>query len=310
MIQKAVFSYFNADESFGNRCGFLQYSDFLFTTALAITCAARHFKEVQVISSSWGVDIFKEIGVPAQFYSNKLDEIKTISPYFWAYGKLLAYCEQKKPFVHIDNDVFLWNPLPDYILNARLCFQSHEPFDVEGYQFYKMLMDCWKAAPYRPDAIVKHPVKDYAYNCGICGGNDLSIYKEWKQCSRDYIFAEENQSLFFDNYPELLIHQNLFHEQYFLACLVKKHNMRRNVKVLNNNALMINNGYPMKKPRYTHLWGTTKQDDYTMFKVRNSLRTFNPKLYLNIITFCKKNKLKYSRDNLSLQKQMVQATIE
>ena len=57
MIEKAVFSYFNPDESFGNKCGFLRYSDFLFTTTLSILCASWHFREVQFISSSWGVDV-------------------------------------------------------------------------------------------------------------------------------------------------------------------------------------------------------------------------------------------------------------
>ena len=247
----------STDESFGNKCGFAKHSDFLFTTALSIACASRHFPEVQVISSSWGVDLFKELGLPATEYSNKLDQMKTVSRFFWAYGKLIAYCEQTKPFVHIDNDVFLWQPLPDRVLNAYLCFQSHEPFNVEGYKYYNLLKPCFKKAPVKPQVIIDNPVSDHAYNCGICGGNDLQIFPEWKKTSEEYIFARENERVFFIEFAKLLIHQNLFHEQYFLACLVKKHGLRSRVEVIHKDAMKINEGLDLTKPRYTHLWGTT-----------------------------------------------------
>ena len=287
MIRKAVFSYFNTDESFVNKCGFARYSDFLFTTALAITCASKHFPEVQVISTSWGVDVFKQLGLPITSYSNKLDEIKGISRFFWAYGKLLAYCEQKEPFVHADNDVFMWDPLPDRILNAYLCFQSTEPFKLDGYNYYRMLKPCFKKAPVKPRIIARHPVRDFAYNCGICGGNNLDIFELWRKCSAQYIFAEENQDVFYNKYPELLIHQNLFHEQYFLASLIKKYGLRNKVEVLHKDAMKINEDCLPERPRYTHLWGTTKKDGKYMQKVWMTLSYLYPDIFNSVNKFCK-----------------------
>lgn len=291
MIQKAVFSYFNPDESFDNTSGFLRFSDFLFTTALAINCASRHFKEVQFISSDWGIDVVSQLKLPITSYSNRLNEMKEVSPFFWAYGKLLAHCEQKKPFVHIDNDVFMWYPLPGRILKASLCFQAKEPFDDEGYQYYSMLRKCWQRAKVRPRDIVDNPVDDFAYNCGICGGNYLPIFEEWRRNSAEYIFAPENQNLFFEEEADMLIHQNLFHEQYFLACLVKKYNLRKKVSVLNDDALAINDPYPAEEPIYTHLWGTMKKDGAIMSKVRMSLFSQNRALFMRVYNFCRKNQL-------------------
>jgi hypothetical protein len=291
MIRKAVFSYFNSDESFGNKCGFTKYSDFLFTTALSIYCASRHFPEVQFISTKWGVDLFKQLKLPITNYSTALEEIKNISRFFWAYGKLIAYNEQDKPFVHIDNDVFLWYPLPERIIKAYLCFQSHEPFNLPGYGYYRKLKPCFKNAPVKPQTIVDNPVTDYAYNCGICGGNDLSIFKEWQDCSKEYIFAEENFPVFFKKFPHMLIHQNLFHEQYFLACLVKKYGLRDKVEVMANDAMQINKGLDLTKPRYTHLWGTTKKDGGMMAKVRLTLFYQNEELFMRLSKFCKENKI-------------------
>jgi len=291
MIEKAVFSYFNADESFGSKCGFKKYSDFLFTTALSIACASRHFKEVQFISSSWGVDLFKKLGLPVTEYSTDLYQMKTVSKYFWAYGKLIAYNIQNKPFVHVDNDVFLWKPLPLRILNAHLCFQSHEPFDVDGYKYYGRLKPCFERAPIKPQAIEDNPVDDFAYNCGICGGNDLKIFSEWKRCSEEYIFAPENHDVFFKEFRSILIHQNLFHEQYFLASLVKKHGLRNRVEVMNEDAMQINYGLDPTKPRYTHLWGTTKTDSGMMAKVRMTLFYQNKELFDTVDKFCRENKI-------------------
>lgn len=291
MIKKAVFSYFNPDESFGNRCGFLKYSDFLFTTALSVFCASRHFKEVQFISSDWGVDVIKELRLPITSYSNKLNEMKDVSRFFWAYGKLLAYNEQDQPFVHLDNDVFLWDPLPDRILSARLCFQSHEPFHLQGYHYYNLLKPCFEEAPVKPQIIVDNEINDFAYNCGICGGSDLKFFKEWIKCSREYIFAEENKDTFFKYFDHLLIHQNLFHEQYFAASLIKKHHMRGKVQVLAKDIMHYNDDRPKDKPYYTHLWGTTKSDAGRMARVRMTLFSRNRALFDRVNKFCIKNNI-------------------
>jgi len=286
MIKKAVFSYFNPDESFGNRCGFGRYSDFLFTTALSILCASRHFEEVQFISSDWGNNIIQNLKMPVTSYSNKLNEMKKVSRYFWAYGKLLAYNEQTVPFVHIDNDVFLWDPLPARVLKARLCFQSHEPMAKDGYKYYDLLRPCFNKAPVKPQVIVDNPVTDFAYNCGICGGHDIEFFREWIATSAEYIFAPENQKGFFKTFGDMIIHQNLFHEQYFAACLIQKHDLRKQVKILHKDAMKI-----AIKLKYTHLWGTTKNDKIMMTRVRMRLYDEDKKLFERVDRFCKKNNI-------------------
>lgn len=286
MIKRVVFSYVNASHSFANRCGFSRYSDFLYTLALAVHCASQHFKEVVMVSDTWGVQMFQKMGLPITEYSIKLDEVKDISRFFWAYGKLLAYTEQEKPFVHIDNDVFLWDPLPKYILNAELCFQSHEPFHLTGYTYYNLLKEPWKKAPIRPQKIVDNEVTDFAYNCGICGGKKLDFFKEWIECSKEYILAPENQKVFFEDFKNVLIHQNLFHEQYFAACLIKMHDIRNKVKVLSKDAQKIPD-----RLKYTHLWGTTKRSFSMMRRVYLRLQVENPELHTRVKTFCDANKL-------------------
>src|SRR4029077_502271 len=56
-------------------------------------------------------------------------------PAWWALGKLYAYRAQREPFVHLDNDVFLWQPLPDRVESAPLFAQNPDHFEP-GRSFY------------------------------------------------------------------------------------------------------------------------------------------------------------------------------
>jgi len=282
MIQRVVFSYFNPDESFTNKAGFYTYSDFLYTMALATELAGRHFQEVHIVTNSWGEKVLKSAGIRATEYTTELDTLKGIPKWFWAYGKLIAYNLQTKPFIHIDNDVFLWKALPDRVLQAELCFQSKEQMNIPNYKWYDVLRPCWSKAVVRPQVIKDNEITDFVYNCGICGGYNLEFFKEWIKVSSEYIFAPENQKVFFEDFKLVQMHQNLWHEQYFAACLIKAHDMRARVQVIADNVedlvKVTNNGY-------THLWGTTKTNQQTMLKVRTRLRRENPQLYDKVTSF-------------------------
>ena len=284
MITRAVFSYFNVDESFSNRAGFSNYSDFLFTMALATHLARRHFEQVQVVTTTWGAKVLKQAGIQATEYSTALDVLRDqrVSQWFWAYGKMIAYTQQTTPFIHLDNDVFLWKPLPDRVLDAELCFQSKEFMDVPEYKWYVVLKPCWNAAPVRPAIIVNHEISDYVYNCGVCGGWNLDFFKEWIQCSAQYIFAPENQDLFFKQFRSVLIHQNLYHEQYFVAALIKAHHLRHRVEVITDDARDL---VQATDRGYTHLWGATKTNQRTQAGVRARLLREAPKIYNRVTAF-------------------------
>lgn len=290
MIERAVFSYYNSDENFKNKIGFKSFDDLLYTMSLSILFASRHFREVQLIGSTWTIDLLKNLGLPVSEYSVELDKMRGIPKSFWAYGKLLSYELQTKPFIHIDNDVFLYDPLPKRILESELCFQSREYFSVPYYKWYGLLKPCWERASVRPQIIVDNEVTDFVYNCGICGGYNLEFFKKWRQCSAEYILAPENQSLFFEEFRDLLIHQNLFHEQYFGTSLVnvgknwlffkKKYHVETIADDINSEEFRSIN------KSYTHLWGGTKVDQPMMMRVRKRLEKEDTELFRRVKTFC------------------------
>jgi hypothetical protein len=278
MINKAVFSYFNPD-GISNTSGFNTFNDMCASTVLAILTAKKHFEKVELITNDFGKKVFIDrLRLPVQ-YNLKLNEMNKVSNYFWAYGKIIATSSQNEPFVHIDNDAFLFSGLPKRMLEAELIFQSKEFMDKPGYGWYNVLNPCWKEAKVKPKEIV--PITDYAYNCGICGGNNTDFFKLHHKCSSEYIFAPENQELFFNKYKDIIIHQNLFHEQYFIASLIKANNLRDKVEVLADSIEGINRG----GISYCHLWGLSKKHDYLIKKMYKRLNSDFPEFYSKVKEF-------------------------
>jgi hypothetical protein len=276
-IRRAVFSFFNPKR---NACGYESLEDCLISQCLAIEIASRHFDEVELYTDNWGYALMEGIeGLPINFkVNNRLEEISKVNPYFWAYAKIHTYSIQDKPFLHIDNDVYMWNGLKKEHKESRLLFQSKELFKKPGYGYYDLLKPIYNKAPKKVSELVE--VKDFAYNCGVCGGWDLEFFKKWREWSEGYIFAPENQRLFFVEHTDMLIHQNLFHEQYFCSSLIKKKGLRNQVNVLGEEIHDISkNGY-----KYTHLWGTTKKEAIYTLKFKQRLYDENALLYSSIIS--------------------------
>lgn len=277
MINKAVFSYFN-EAGVNNTSGFLTFQDTIASTCLAVMTAKRHFNKVEFVTNDFGAKVIDLLGLPVE-KSLVLNQMKGVSGYFWAYGKILAYSSQNEPFVHIDNDVYMFSGLPERMKKADFVFQSKEFMGKPGYGWYDVLRPCYDEAKVKPKEIVE--IRDFAYNCGICGGNNFEFFKEHQKCSAEYIFAPENQNLFFKKHKEILIHQNLFHEQYFIASLIKAKGLRDKVEVLADDVENINrNGVS-----YCHLWGLSKRSQRNIDKVYIRLRSDFPEYYKKVKNF-------------------------
>ena len=75
------------------------------------------------------------VGLPFDIVSVDLDALNEYCLYWWNMGKFHAYASQTEPFIHLDNDVFLWEPLPEKILSAPLFAQNPEYF-TESSDYY------------------------------------------------------------------------------------------------------------------------------------------------------------------------------
>lgn len=271
-----VMTYHNPD-GIKNNSGFRSFRDMLYSTALACIVAKDHFNQVIMYTTTNWYKLFRDLGIPFDGIDTRLDLLK-FDKYFWAYSKLVTYSSQTESFIHIDNDVFMWDGLPKHCKGKRYIFQSKEPFVNPAYHYYKPLREIFDEAPIKPNIHRINEKKGWVYNCGICGGTDVDLFKEHIKLSREYVFAPENHYLFYHKYKDMLIHQNLMHEQYFLGSLIDKYKLHKKVGVLSNDV----DGINTTNFRYTHLWGTSKKDGGVPEKVQRRLRQLNPELYYRI----------------------------
>lgn len=281
-IQKAVHSYWNHSKSEDNFSGFASFKDMLASTILSLLIAKPYFEEFELVTNNYGKSILiDKLDLPYTSVRTDLNKWDNLNPIFWGFMKICAYAIQDKPFLHIDNDVYLITKPSEEFLNGKLCFQSIEtPFE-DFYGWYKILLETAKKAKSFPNIINKHGV-DYAFNCGVAGANDLEIIKEWVNCSAAYVLSHKNKE-FFDNSENYLQHQNLLHEQYFIASLskIKGYENNKDVQfILNSNDI-----HKEANGKFVHLWGTTKRLSENINKVYNRLKRDYPEYYERIINY-------------------------
>ena len=183
-----------------------------------------------------------------------LDEINWVQDYNWAFNKLHIYKEQKEPFFHIDNDVYLHQGLPklfiescDYFFQNRELLSTH-PYYEETVNLTRESIDK-KMLPYIPE---------FAVNCGVAGFNDLSIIEEYYDNALRYV--KNNQVI---GYKEKMIqyHLCILFEQLFIVPLLK------NKKV---NYILTDNFEEIAIP-YTHLIAWNKREKKNIELVKNKL---------------------------------------
>ena len=78
-------------------------------------------------------------GVGLEFDDVRLDlsELDDCNPDWWNLGKVQAYRVQDEPFVHIDNDAFLWGGLPERLMKADVLAQCPEHF-TDASDYYQL----------------------------------------------------------------------------------------------------------------------------------------------------------------------------
>jgi hypothetical protein len=188
MINKAVFSYICKEEK--SPSGYNTFKDMCLSLALSVNVAKRHFEKIELITNSYAADLFiDKLKLPFTSVLTEFDNYKELDSRWWGWGKVKAYSMQKEPFIHIDGDFFLWDKPSKDKLNAPLLFQSLETPFTGGYSWYEKLLEI--PVPNFPKIIKDNPV-DYAFNCGVCGANDLSIVSKWLEYSSDFVLNKEN----------------------------------------------------------------------------------------------------------------------
>lgn len=214
--------------------------------------------------------VIDKYNLPFDEVKCELDSLDELDPDLWAYAKIVSYSLQDEPFIHIDNDVIIWEQLPDQFLTAPLGFQNRE--DLSSFVGYNKSLKQVQFAV--PKEIQDNPPK-FAYNCGVVLANDLLFIKVWKSLVDQFL---RNVKLFLDNQPNVSKHdKNHLFEQYFVSALIEATKHHKDIGLLFPN--FENEDWRYPSFGYTHLWGEAKRDPGIMSKIVARLKTYAPDIF-------------------------------
>ena len=117
----------------------LDIKHYLMSFVLSHALAKQHFQETHLVTDSEGLRVIVDIiGLDFDHVFVELDTLNPFCLCWWNLGKFYAYSMQTKPFIHLDNDVFLWNPIPKNLLQAPVFAQNPEYFG-ESSDYYRLI---------------------------------------------------------------------------------------------------------------------------------------------------------------------------
>lgn len=162
--------------------GWLNYRYFLLSMAYSCLTISRHYPHLELYTDTFGKSLFKDIlQLPYYRYHTILDDLSEVDEAFWAFAKVKTYSVQNEPFLHVDNDVFIWHPFPQNIISADVACQSIENIDEFSLTDYHLALDYIRKNVNSAPNIIRDSRCNIAYNMGVFGGNDINFIQQYSK---------------------------------------------------------------------------------------------------------------------------------
>lgn len=210
------------------------------------------------------------------------DRLRLAHPDLWAFPKIYTYSLQEQPFLHIDGDVFLFQPFSGDLLEGELIAQNVEiaaDYDTikrELGQYFTFFPPCVKK-----DFESEIPV--HAVCAGILGGKNSSFFRDYTASAFDYIHKNA------DSLKHINVNRfNVFYEQHLFYSLAREYDIPVSVLfkgIVNDNEYRFLGDFhdvPFNRS-YLHLLGHFKRDEFTCIRMAAKLRELYPDYYDRIV---------------------------
>jgi hypothetical protein len=239
---------------------------------ISLRAASRHYPETMLVTDRAGKKLLvDQLGLSFTQVSTELERLRDADTDWWALGKLAAYNIQDQPFVHLDTDVFLWQPLPAHLVRAPVFAQHPEypdchfidhpggPRDIE-YAFAAEGIELpveWQWARSRDESYFPEE------NCGILGGADVAFIRHYSGLALDMVLNPRNRPAWARLGDKK--GYNMIVEQFLLAACVAYHRFHpaspyRGVKI-KHLFRGVGEAFDLRQATrlgYTHLMGGAK----------------------------------------------------
>lgn len=172
----------------GKAHGFSTVEDMINSLIVSVNVAKKHYPEIHFYTDKLGYEWIKPHLdlLPFTKIEICLDDFNWVPDIYWSFVKVYVYTLQKEPFIHIDNDVFLWETIPEYILKDQdFVFQETEPMDWDQYSFYRRGLEVYSHAVNKDLKI-----QNLAVNCGVFAcltDKALSLMSDYYKYGRQFV---------------------------------------------------------------------------------------------------------------------------
>lgn len=188
-------------------------------TKYSVQLLKNHGYEVHFMGNDEAIKEFQEIQWTS--IDNCLNDLNFDYRYTWSFSKIEAFkkcCERYEKFYHIDQDVFIFNPLSFENLNPDIIVQSSEGSD----RYYKMPL-LRQHCTFLP-SIFDIEMPELFYNMGFFGGTSAKLKPIVEDCL-EFIYHPGNTNFFVGTQCYDGICQALLGEQGFFGYYVKANNI-------------------------------------------------------------------------------------
>lgn len=287
-----VWSFWSRPHYAGHGFQWPDLCSFLLAWGLSVQLGRRHFQRLMLVTDDRGARLLAErLQLPFDTVAVLLNELDDVDPHWWALGKLYAYRAQTEPFVHVDGDVFLWQPLPATLLSAPVLAQHPEHFcliDQWSYYHVRELEDLFLSTggslPAEWRWYSASSELQTACNCGIVGGQHVDFLRHYAELGIQMARRPENVPAW-KRWPHGPL-VNILVEQYLLHASVQYHRQHRaspfagvEVRYLFPTWAAALDPATTSRAGYTHVIGAAKSNPHLMRDLAARVRQDYPELY-------------------------------
>ena len=262
--------------------------------ALSCLQLINYYEDVELITDEVGkrvlIDLFE---LPYTSVRVELDCLNAYPPDLWALAKIHSYGLQEGPFLHVDGDVYIWEPFNTKLLESQLIAQNVEinfPF------YYEPLFFIQTHCQQIPNCIAKKKSQSeplYACNAGVIGGNDIGLFKRYAYLARTLV--DSNMELLTSGLPN---HFNICLEQFLYYALAYDKGIP--IQYLIDTYSNFDPTYPgladfdevPYNTKFIHAMHDYKRNQDVCWHLSYRLRQDHPEFYYLILSLCKKADIK------------------
>lgn len=278
----------------GLKAGWTHEGYHLMSWALSCLQLRQFYDEVELYTDSLGKHILIDcLGLPYTKVHLTLDEFP-YPEYLWALPKIKTYDLQDTPFLHVDGDVYIWEPFDQEKIKADFVCQNIEVEENIPAYYTKIFQNLWpllEPGQTWPEWIkAVHENNVAVFNAGVFGGNHIPFFKKHAQIV--FKFIEDYSSVF----PKMKTPANINQivEQFLSRYLIQQSNLSFSCLILPfrfeekrgmffEEPLIDEFGISNQGRTYVHLFGEIKRRPANFRDLARCLQANYPSYFQRVV---------------------------